>query len=378
MAHAILSPSSADRWLHCTPSARENAKVADTTSVYAEEGTLAHAIGELGLLKFTKAITPQKYGAEMKKLRGHELYYKGMEGEVDEYVNFCIDEYNTLDSAIMQVEERLDLTNWAPDAFGTGDCVIVSPNTIHIIDLKFGRGQYVEVFENPQLKLYALGALDDWSFIFPDIEEVKITIAQVRLGESNTYRMTKEDLIKWGEEVVRPKADLAYKGQGERAPGSWCKWCKVRQRCKVRAKALLDDTGPGPEELTNDEIAKLLHSADDVMDWAKELKEYALDRALAGTAFKGWKVVEGRSNRKITDEEGLASALIEEGFSEEEIYKPKSLEGITKLTKLVGKSEFDDLSAGYIEKPKGRPTLVVESDKRPEYSTVADEFEFEN
>lgn len=379
MAHAVLSPSSAERWLHCTPSARLEAKEKDTGSIYAQEGTLAHAIAEVKLKEYSRKLTKKAAEDELLKLQKSDLFYTGMMDEIQEYVDFCIASKNAMaPDAVMGVEERLDLSAYAPDSFGTGDCILIDQRRIHIIDLKFGTGQVVDVVENPQLKLYALGAYRAWGFIFETIKEVWITIAQVRLGNIETYKIPVNDLLAWGEEI-RPRAKMAYRGEGEREPGAWCRFCKVKTTCRKRTDWLLN--GVNTEKLANTlsekEIAALLFKAEDLKTWAKELEEYALNEALNGQKYDGWKIVAGRSIRKITDPDGLAKVLQEKGYSAEQIYKPQQLEGITVLEKIIGKKDFTALSKNYIEKPQGKPTLAPETDKRPELFSAENEFEFE-
>lgn len=379
MAHALLSPSSAERWIHCTPSARLESKILDTGSVYAREGTLAHALAETLLREYTGEISLAEANDELSRLKKSDLFYPGMVDEVQEYVDFCIEALNAQSGdAFMGVEERLDLSAYAEGSFGTGDCVIVDRDLIHIIDLKFGTGQVVDVVENPQLKLYALGAYQAWSFIY-DVKEVWVTIAQVRLGAIETYKMTVSDLIQWAEEVVKPRAALAYKGKGKREAGPWCRFCKVKTTCKIRTDYLLEGVKPETKagELGMEEISKLLEKTSDIKSWIKDLEDYALDEALQGNPPPGFKVVEGRSVRKITDEKGLAEKLLKEGYREEEVYKPRQIEGITNLTRLLGKKAFADLTQGFIEKPQGKPTLVPSDDKRPEMGTAESEFTFE-
>lgn len=379
MAHALLSPSSAERWLHCTPSARLESKMPDTGSVYAREGTLAHALAETLLREYTGEITLAEANEEIAELKKSDLFYPGMIDEVQEYVDFCIEALNARSGeAFMGVEERLDLSAYAEDSFGTGDCVIVDRDLIHIIDLKFGTGQVVDVVENPQLKLYALGAYQAWSFIY-DVKEVWVTIAQVRLGAIETYKMAVSDLTQWAEEVVRPRAALAYKGKGKREAGPWCRFCKVKTTCKIRTDWLLKGVKPEEkaEELGMEEISNLLGKTADIKSWIKDLEDYALDEALKGNPPPGFKVVEGRSVRKITDEKGLAEKLLKEGYQEDQVYKPRQIEGITNLTKLLGKKAFADLTQGFIEKPQGKPTLVPVDDKRPEMGTAESEFTFD-
>ena len=379
MAHAVLSPSSAERWLHCTPSARLEAKEKDAGSIYAQEGTLAHAIAEVKLKEYSRKLTKKAAEDELLKLQKSDLFYTGIMDEIQEYVDFCIASKNAMaPDAVMGVEERLDLSAYAPDSFGTGDCILIDQRRIHIIDLKFGTGQVVDVVENPQLKLYALGAYRAWGFIFETIKEVWITIAQVRLGNIETYKIPVNDLLAWGEEI-RPRAKMAYRGEGEREPGAWCRFCKVKTTCRKRTDWLLK--GVNPEKpantLSDKEIAALLFKAEDLKTWAKELEEYALNEALNGQKYDGWKIVAGRSVRKITDPDGLAKVLREKGYSAEQIYKPQQLEGITALEKIIGKKDFTALSKNYIEKPQGKPTLAPETDKRPELFSAENEFEFE-
>ncbi|MDO5015269.1 MAG: DUF2800 domain-containing protein [Clostridia bacterium] len=376
--HALLSPSSADRWLNCTPSARLESKEPDTSSIYAEEGTLAHKLAEIELKAYIGDYSKRKATIERNKVMKDELFYKGMIDEVDEYVDFCKSSLLSMKAdAIMMVEEKLDLGQIAPESYGTGDCVLIDQDHIHIIDLKFGKGQVVEVVDNSQLKLYALGAYQTWGFIYDTIKEIWVTIAQVRLGEINTFKISVDDLIKWGLEI-KPIAEKAYSGKGDRKAGAWCRFCKVRYSCKARADFALDglDEAADPYMMTFSDIAKYLDKVTLVKDLLKDLEDYALDLALQGEHIPGYKVVEGRSNRKIVDEEGLAKSLIESGYSEDKIYKPKQIETITALTKLLGKKKFEELSKDYIEKPQGKPTLVPESDKRPPIDSAVNEFEF--
>lgn len=373
MSHALLSPSSSERWTHCSPSARAEEKIPEKESGYAAEGTLAHAIAETLLKKGSG------YKGKLKTLKASPYYYNGMDEELKAYVDFCNTEKANLGPAtVMRVEQKLDLTPWIPDGFGTGDCVLVSPSTIHVIDLKFGKGVFVPAFQNKQLMLYALGALEANGFIFDEIETVKMTIAQVRLDEINTYMMPVKDLIAWGDTFIKPHAQMAYKGEGVRQPGAWCRFCKAKTTCKPYAEWVTQGAVPEvpPDELSDEDIAIYLKKADLLMEWAKDLKAYALDRALAGTTFDGWKVVAGRSTRKVKDPEEFATRLKEEGFAEKDIYKPTELQGITVLTRLMGKKKFDEIAEGYLEKPEGKPTLVPEDDKRPAIGSAEADFTF--
>lgn len=378
--HALLSASSAERWLNCTPSARLTEKIQDTTSQYAAEGTLAHSIGELQLQLALKLITKRQFNTELKKIKEHELYYEGMLDEVEDYTNYVLEQYNAAVSrskdAVIFLEEKLDFSNYVPEGFGTGDCIIIADGEMEIIDLKFGKGVEVSPIENPQLMLYALGAYEKYGFIY-GVEKITVTIAQVRLNNISSWTISAELLVNWAENTLKLKAKLAFNGAGDAVPGKWCTFCKVRQTCRARAKANLEfynTNNQDPKLLSIEEIAEILGQVDEIEKWAKELKQYALDEALKGTKYPGWKLVEGRSNRVIDNPDALVKVLIEEGYDEEKLYKPKALEGITNLEKLVGKKKFNELAADLISKPPGKPTLVPLDDKRPELDSAEEDF----
>lgn len=381
--HAILSASSAARWLKCPPSALINEKLPDFSSSYAEEGTLAHEIGEIGLQLASGKITKRKYTADLKKLKEHSLFYPGMLDEVQEYIDFVVGEWQealTEDpEADLLIEQRLDYSKYAPEGFGTGDAVIVSRGHLHVIDLKFGTGTRVDVYENPQLKLYALGAYEALHFLY-DIDRVKVTVAQVRLDAIETFEISVDNLVRWGEEVVKPAATLAIEGSGELQPGEWCAktYCKLRDRCKARAEHYQKVyEAHRDRELTNEELGQLLPMLEDMKKWAVETEKGALNELLTGGAIPGWKAVEGRSNRVIPDEGELAKTLMLEGIGSDQIYKPAALKGITALEKILGKKSFEVLVEPYLEKPPGKPTLAPASDKRPALKDVESELTFD-
>lgn len=378
--HALLSASSAERWLNCTPSARLTEKIPDTTSPYAAEGTLAHSIGELQLQLALKLITKRQFNAELKKIKEHELYYEGMLDEVEDYTNYVLEQYNAAvgktKDAVIFLEEKLDFSSYVPEGFGTGDCIIIAAGEMEIIDLKFGKGVEVSPIENSQLMLYALGAYEKYGFIY-GIEKITITIAQVRLNNISSWTITADMLEEWAENELKEKAQLAFKGKGETVPGPWCTFCKVRHTCRARAEANIEVYSKYNQDsklLSIEEIAEILGKADDIAKWATELKEYALEEALKGIKYPGWKLVEGRSNRVIDDPDALAKVLTKEGYKEEKLYKPKALEGLTALEKLVGKKKFNELAARFISKPTGKPTLVTLADKRPELDSAEEDF----
>lgn len=380
--HAILSPSSAERWLACPPSAQINARLEDTGSVFAAEGTLAHKIAELQLSLALKQITKRIYNTKVKKLQEDELFYQGMMDEVQEYTDFVMSEYQSALSedpaAEIYIEQRLDLSTYAPESFGTGDAVILTKDYVHVIDLKFGKGVVVDAEENPQLKLYGLGALEEFGFLH-DIKEVLVTIAQVRLGSISTYRAPASEVLRWGKAYVRPRAELAMKGEGEFFPGDHCRFCKFGPQCKPRAEYYEDEYERYQGvTLTNEDLSRLLGLIKSITDWAKDIEENALFAALVGDEIPGWKLVEGRSVRKITDDEGLASMLFDEGFTSDDVYKPQELKNLGDLEKLVGKKRFSEISEPYIEKPPGKPTLVPNSDKRPAIDLITRGLDFDN
>ncbi len=378
--HALLSASGAERWLNCTPSARLEEKIKDTSSPYAAEGTLAHNIAEYQLQLALKQITKRKYNAELKKLEESEFFYPGMVEEVEEYTNYCLEQYAEATAkdqhAILNIEERLDFSKYVPEGYGTGDCVIVGNGELEVIDLKFGKGVVVSPVENSQLMLYALGAWENYNFLY-DIEKISVTVAQVRLGNISSYSVTADMLLEWGEEI-RPKANLAFAGKGDFAPGHWCRWCKVKATCTARAEYNLgfveQYSCEDPRLLELSDIPYILERESEISSWLKDVKEYALEEALKGVKFEGWKLVEGRSNRVIYDTEGLAKKLLAEGYAEEGIYKPKTLEGITNLERLVGKKRFIEIAGDLISKPPGKPVLVEESDKRTELNSAEEDF----
>lgn len=383
-AHAYLSASSSHRWLNCTKAPILEEGFEDTTSVYAEEGTLAHAIGELILHKSIGNIDKCQYDIGITKATIDELFYEGMINEVEIYTTYCLERFNEFKvkdmHSIMDIEQRLDFSYYAPRGFGTGDCVIVGDNRVEVIDLKFGKGVEVDPKENSQLMLYGLGALDAYDFLY-DIKEVTLTVAQVRLQGISSWTISAKELREWGEKVVKPKARLAFDGKGETNPGEWCMFCKFKSQCKARSKYLKDiydmHKEKGKETLTLDDLAEILTNEKLIQNWLKDITEYALELGLSGTKIPGFKVVEGRSNRRITDGDGLATVLIRDGFKEEDVYRPKEINTITTLEKLVGKKDFEILSEGYIEKPEGKPTLVKDSDRRRSIvQTPEDEFDF--
>ena len=280
--------------------------------------------------------------------------------------------------AELLIEQKLDFSRWVPDGFGTGDAVIIGDDTLHIIDFKYGKGVKVSAEDNSQMLLYAAGALDVFGALY-DFEKITTHIYQPRIGNISESTITVSALEEWLDTTVKPKADLASKGDGDQRPGDWCRFCKVRAKCKARAdydieavKASGFDTDPNL--LDKEDIESILPMLDELQAWIKDLSQYALDQALQGVHYKGFKVVEGRSNRKVVDDKGLIDALHKMGYEDDVIMTKPKLQTITALEKAVGKKMFTGIAMPYIDKPKGKPTLVPESDKRPEYSSAEDDF----
>lgn len=372
-AHAILSASSAHRWLACTPSAQIEAQLPDTASEYAAEGTFAHELAEIELRKALGETVrrPSSY-------RDSPYYTPAMEEHLAEYVAAVLERItehrsHTPDPLIL-FEQRLDFSRWVPGGFGTGDVVIVSDMGVEVIDLKYGRGVPVEAAGNPQLRLYALGAYDAYCDLY-ELPTVTMTIIQPRLDSRSTDTMAAKDLLKWAETYVQPRAQLAWAGEGDFVAGAHCQFCRIKATCRARAEANLELARlefANPAELSVEELADVLGHLDELVRWATDVKEHALDQAVNhGVRYPGWKLVEGRSNRKYTDQQAIASVLAGAGYSGDQIYKPIELIGVSQMERLLGKKRFSELIGAYVEKPPGRPVLVPESDKRPELSSAA-------
>ena len=374
--HALLSASSSHRWLVCPPSAKLCAEVEDMGSEYAAEGTDAHSLCEYKVLKYLgkKAENPTAnlsfYDDEMERCAED---YAAYISEIVEKVK------DTCGDPVVLVEQRLDFSRYVPEGFGTGDCLIIADGTLHVIDFKYGRGVEVSALENPQMMCYALGALELFDGIY-DITSVCMAIYQPRRENISVFTMSKAGLYQWAEETLAPIAKLAYDGGGEFKAGEHCRFCKVKATCRKRAEYNLELAKYDfemPAELETAEIAAVLAKADELAAWAADVKEYALAQALAGVEYDGWKVVEGRSNRRYINETAAADVVKQEGFDP---FEHKIL-GITAMTKLLGKAKFDKLLGNLVEKPKGRPALVPASDRRPAMNNAAnaaDDFKEEN
>jgi len=371
--HALLSASSSARWLACTPSARLCENYEDKGSDYAAEGTSAHALAE-HRLKEALGIPSED------PIENLTWYNEEMESAVADYVSYVLElveeAKQTGVTPVVLIEERVDFSRWVKDGFGTCDCMVITNDTLDVVDLKYGKGCEVSAIENPQMKLYALGALEMVDFIY-DIDSVQMTIFQPRIGNVSVYRMSKDDLYHWADTELTEKAELAYNGQGEFSCGEWCRFCKAKADCRERANANMELAKyefREPALLDDEEIADILGRVDALTAWASDVKDYALRQAISGKQWSGWKLVEGRSNRKYTNEAVVASTVEGAGFDP---YEHKVL-GVTAMQKMLGKSRFEELLAPYIEKPQGKPTLVPDSDKRPAINTAKNDFMEEN
>ncbi|MEE0433877.1 MAG: DUF2800 domain-containing protein [Peptococcaceae bacterium] len=375
-AHAKLSASSAARWMACPPSANMASTMPDIASSYAAEGTLAHSLAELALRKyFVKGIGPKKYDKLRKEIidnatwEGKPLYQKEMDGYVETYVDYVKSVAIGCNSPFVALEKRVDFGTWVPDGFGTADCIIISGDTMHIIDLKYGKGVPVSAENNPQLQLYALGAYDGYKLLY-DIKMIKLTIVQPRLNNISEWSLSLAELFEFGTKAAAA-AMIADQGGGEFNPGEHCKFCPGRAVCRARAEysvQLAGFTKLAPATLANDEIGHYLELGRNVASWLKDLEEYALSQCLAGQEVAGWKAVEGTSRRAWTDQDAAFKAIIGSGVDEAMLYERKPLT-LAAVEKMLGKKEFGKF-AEYVCKPPGKPTLVVESDKRQAISNA--------
>ncbi len=367
--HAVLSASSANRWLHCPPSVRLSEGYMDKASVFAMEGTSAHELCEY---KLRSAL-----GMEAENpTENLDFYNTEMEECAEGYATYILElvekaKKNCSDPVVM-VEQRVDFSRYVPAGFGTADCIIIADETLNIVDYKHGKGVEVSAEDNPQMKLYALGALELFDCLY-DISKVQMTIFQPRLSNVSVFVMNKADLLKWANDELTAKAELAFEGKGELCCGEWCKFCKAKSNCKERARVNMEMAQYEFRKsslLTDEEVVKILSRIDELTSWASDVKNFALEQAVRGKQWPGWKVVEGRSNRKYTDEGAVAQVVKNAGYNP---YDEKIM-GITNMTKMLGKEKFNELLGDFVERPQGKPTLVPEDDNRPEMNTAKEDF----
>lgn len=387
--HAVLSASGAHKWLVCTPSTRLEEKFPNKTSDYMEEGTLAHEIAEFKVRRyfFPQSITKTAYTKGINKFKKRNLFNEEMLAHTDKYVEFIAEEsMQTANKPTILVEQKVDFSKYVPEGFGTADCILIYGDTLEIIDFKYGKGVKVEAENNPQMKLYALGALSQFSMIY-NIKYVKMSIVQPRLDHIAKYEIPIEPLLEWGGKVVTPLANKAFLGIGDFVQGEHCRFCRAKGACEFRAKENIkviedikekvgDFENSSFGTLSNEELGKILTETEGLDSWFKDIREFALCLVLKGENVPGWKAVEGKSNRKITDIDKAFEIIESKGFDKAVLYEKKPIT-LTALEKLVGKTKLNEAIGKYIEKPKGAPTLAKETDKREAYKTSAAE-EFKN
>lgn len=368
--HALLSASAAKRWINCPPSVRLTENMPDTASEFAAEGTLAHALAELKLRRKFEVMPKSKYTKAFDTIKADPLYTPEMDSYTDEYLDYILTIAHRYDKTkpYVVIEKQLNYSHIAKDGFGTSDCVLLCKNDLHIIDFKYGKGVPVSAEDNPQLKLYALGAVAEYSFLY-NIENVFLHIIQPRVPDGmSSWEISAADLAAWGESI-KPIAEQAYNGEGEFKCGDWCRFCKAKATCRARTENFfaLEDNAKIPKELLSDsEIGEVLKKAQTLKSWVEDLEEYALNAILSGSDISGWKVVEGRSNRKISDVDGAFEILKSNGYDEALLYERKPIT-LTDLEKLVTKKKLTELIGDKIIKPQGKPTLAPADDKRKEF-----------
>lgn len=376
--HALLSPSSSSRWLNCTPSARLAENAENKSSVYAEEGTLFHEICEYCLAQWNAGVwEPDPFGEELPELKDdhlmHPLFKQEMFRHARNYCDFVMNENYNLEKSDgvckMLLEEKVDISEYAPECFGSVDCQLVGRDTLIVIDLKYGEGVKVYAERNTQMMLYALGAIKGK----PSIKTIRLVIAQVRLNHFDVWEISANDLLQWADKVLKPTAKKAFAGKGEQKMGDWCGFCPVKAQCRKQYEAVVNDFDryEYPELLTEDEICDLIEKIDKYKGWLESVNKFVYDEALRGHKWKGYKLVAGRSSRVITDEEAIRQDLLTKKYLEDEIFNIK-LKGIGDLERLVGKKQFSALYGQYVKSKPGNPKLVPDSAPGDEINPLSD------
>lgn len=374
LAHAILSASGSKKWLECNPSARLEAQFLDKPSPFSLEGNLAHDYGQLQLLHCLERISDQQYSAQLETLKSSPYWSEELRRFVQLYVDFAIEQIAAAKAEcpdpLIKVEERVDFSAFVPKGFGTVDFLLARDGVLLIADYKHGKGIFVSAQGNTQMRLYALGSLNEIGHLY-NIQRVRMVICQPRLENFSSEEISIEELLEWGQTYVRPRAQRAWVGEGPYVPGPHCTqgFCKARFTCAARAEEALEVakaafTPLRPEQLTTEELVSVLSKADLAAKWLSDVREFALQQALKGTAIPGFKLVAGKSQRRYSDADKVATRLIEAGIDSALLYE-RNLLGITGMERLLGKKRFNELLAGLIDKPEGAPTLVSESDPRP-------------
>lgn len=368
-AHAKLSPSAASRWLTCTAAPALEANFENKSSDYAEEGTFAHELAELEARYALGLFTKSQYTKSLKKLKSNRWFSQEMHDYTNDYATYIKETFlvsqESCEDTFAELEVKLDLTAYVPEGFGTADCIIVSDGTLNVIDFKYGKGVKVSADNNSQMKLYALGALEEYGCIY-DIENIRMTIVQPRLNSIEVADLSTDSLINWGLNIVKPQARKAYDGKGEYSPSeSACRFCRAAGSCRARADMMISlfEDNPEPKLLSANEAGKILLKAAGMNAWLSALEAVVFDGISSGETVEDWKIVEGRSNRKYTDEAKVIDSLKKAGYSDDQIFTRKVIT-ITAVEKLLGKKKSGEILKGLIFKPKGSPTLAEISDKR--------------
>ena len=384
--HALLGASSSKRWLTCRPSARLEEKLLermpdnDGGNKYTREGTKAHEVGELKLRREIGEINKYNFEERIRQLEKQMgAVDKEMDDYTDQYVAIVMERLfearKTCPDAKLMLETRLDFSRWVPHGFGTGDAIVVGDHFMDVMDLKYGKGVPVDAVDNPQARLYGLGAMEQLGDLY-DFRIVRNTIIQPRLDSVTTEELTREQLLKWAEEEVVPGAKMAWEGKGEFVPGDHCRFCKASAICSARAAAAMKifETGlEQPAVIPDEQIPQILAYADIAKAWIADLEKYALSLALNGGRVRGYKLVRGRSNRAWKDQDGVIDNLLRAGYKREDIIKTE-LKSVSDIEKLLGKKSFRTFAEAYTIKPEGKLTLVPESDKRAEFNPADADF----
>ena len=360
----------------CTPSARLEEQFPESESAAAAEGTMAHGLGELILRHKLGRVSDKAFKDCMVNISKSEYYCPEMQEHAEQYAVYVLEQYAEAQTrtrdAVIEIEAKLDMTEYVPEGFGTGDTLIVADKILDIIDLKYGKGVPVSCVENKQMMLYALGALKDMDMLY-DIDTVRMTIYQPRLDNISSWSIGKEQLYNWAENFLKPRAQMAFDGEGEFLPGDHCRFCKAKNLCRSLADHNLEIAKydfRDPELLTDDEVADILTRTDMFVNWINGVNTYALNQAVSGEkVWPGFKLVEGRSVRKYLDQDKVSEALVLSGIPEAIIYEKKLL-GITAMEKAITKPVFNSLLNNLVVKPAGAPTLVPASDKRAEINSL--------
>lgn len=373
--HALLSPSSSERWMNCTPSARLAESAENKSSEFAKEGELAHELAQHLLELWDHGLYDPLFDDNMilpETISYSKYFSEEMVKNVNRYLEFVINEFHEINKTDGKVvpywETHVNLDKYVKESFGSCDAALVGTKTLHIIDLKYGAGIKVSAQRNPQIMMYALGELQTWD----KIETVKMSIVQPRLDHYDTFEMSANDLRVWGEKVLKPKAEAAWEGRGEQKMGGWCQFCPVRPRCRAHFEAIKDDFDEECEPLlmTEEEIVEMIGKIDSYRSWINSFDQFVYREAMNGKKWAGYKLVEGRSSRKITDPDKVRNELLDE-YLEDEIMNI-SLKGITDLEKLLGKKTFAARFGKYVKSQPGAPKLVPENHPGTEYNSLSD------